>query len=148
MKRELKFRAWDGERLRNVSSVGWIDGEMDYIGTPKYHGPAEDFKLMQYTGLKDSQSVEIYEGDIVQRNNNPKDLAQVCFGEFPVYEMESEEVIDKAVGWYLKVIPTDALSKMEPFCYDSIISNYWNKNTNAKVIGNIYENPELMEEPK
>lgn len=59
--REIKFRAWDGEGMRDVFSVQAFSGEVLYAGGIK------DWKLMQYTGLKDKNGVEIYEGDIIRR---------------------------------------------------------------------------------
>ncbi len=114
--KEIKFRAWDGERLRNVWSMGWIDEEMDYISTPKYNGPAEDFKLMQYTWLKDKSGCEIYEGDIV------------IIGDYPPYEVIVNDIsmihcLDNELG------------QEELFKY----------HKNCRVVGNIYENPELLE---
>ena len=63
--REIKFRAWDGERMywpyslhfNNIGNVAYcINPNMDEIRRPI---------LMQYTGLKDKNGVEIYEGDII-----------------------------------------------------------------------------------
>jgi hypothetical protein len=58
--------------------------------------------------------------------------------------METEEVTDMAFGWYLKVIATDALSKLEPFCYDRVINKQWIGTLDVEVVGNIYENPKLL----
>ena len=115
--REIKFRAWDGERLRDVWSLGWIDGEMDYISTPKHNGPAEEFKLMQYTGLKDKNGREIYESDIV---------ASVKYGK-------GYEVVYYSQGFWLRWIAEGGKSPL------------WWESEDIEVIGNIYENPELLQ---
>ena len=99
----------------------------------------EEKTVGECTGLKDKNSVEIYEGDILRRNNNDKDLVQVKFGEFLVYELETEEAIEQAYGWYLKVISTDELSELKPFCYDAPLNKYWIDKLEIEVIGNIYE---------
>lgn len=99
----------------------------------------------QYTGLKDKNGVKIFEGDILQRNNNPKDIVQVVFGKFPAIDMETESEIDEVIGWYCDVIPTDALSRTRPFCLPMPLTDYYINRCNIEVIGNIHDNPDLME---
>jgi len=117
--REIKFRAWDGERLRDVWSLGWIEGELDYVSTTKYSGDAEECEIMQYTGIKDEVGHEVCEGDIVDR-----------LGMLGVVSWESEYT---ALGFYLKT--SDRLL--------DVINPY--SSWSLKVVGNIYENPELLE---
>jgi len=80
MTRPIKFRAWDGERMKPVNTIGFSEG---YVDTPKISGPMEDFVLMQFTGLLDKNGLqEIYEGDIIDSNGKIKGN---------IYEMDAGE---------------------------------------------------------
>ena len=114
--REIKFRAWDGERLRKVNTIGWVDEDMDFVTTPRYSGPAEDFRLMQYTGIKDKKGVEIYVGDIVKHFN------------------KKYEVVKHFNGKYV--------GKRNEFAELDIVIAY--TSPECEVIGNIYEDSNLI----
>lgn len=58
--------------------------------------------------------------------------------------METESEVDKVIGWYCDVIPTDALSKTLPFCLPMPLTDYYINRCNSEVIGNIHDNPEMM----
>ncbi len=102
--------------------------------------------LCQYTGLTDKNSQEIWENDILCAHGNPNDIYQVCFGEFDVMNLEDETITDKVVGWYVKVIPTeDVLSMLAPFNADMPLNEIWVENCGLEAIGNVFDNPELLE---
>lgn len=84
-------------------------------------------------GLKDVVGNEIILGDTVMLNDNKEDLAKVCFGEFGVRNIETEEIVDYVTGFYLKTIETDVMSTIEPFCWDMQINRTIIKHTNLKV---------------
>ncbi|RXI56953.1 YopX family protein [Clostridium tetani] len=126
MNREIKFRGYAVEEMLNsqwiedafgVEDIEYTNGKIStYLLTP--YGDYEVIKksVGQYTGLKDKNRVEIYEGDIVKFDNN----------NFEVYQHPSG---DWQAGGY---------SIWENISEDGI-ENEW------EVIGNIYENPELLE---
>lgn len=115
MNREIKFRAWNGKHkeMRVVDAM-LRSGEV-MCGEDAFKPDA----LMQYTGLKDKNGKEIYEGDILSiRDGKPK---QVKWSDDIRNCGECSEV--QATGFDL-----------EEFC-----------NSNEReVIGNIYENPDLL----
>ncbi|MDU6827798.1 YopX family protein [Campylobacter sp.] len=131
--KEIKFRAWD---VLNKKMLSW--GEVFHLpaweifpGTPEQRA----FEVMQYTGLKDRNGKEIYEGDILELRANPfdrkKDLFQVVFkdGGF-------RDEWNNYIGQYL---PPDIRNKQ---------GGRVRLNEACEVVGNIYENPELLEEDK
>ena len=61
MNREIKFRAWD----KSCNKMRGISGLQDCFSLRSDGVCNEDYVLMQYTGLKDKNGKEIYEGDIV-----------------------------------------------------------------------------------
>lgn len=80
--REIKFRAWDTD---NKKMVLW--GELlsknlqNILSMPKYCG----YELMQYTGIKDKNGKEIYEGDIVQQFNVKENgIIEYKYGQFGI----------------------------------------------------------------
>jgi len=127
--REIKFRAWDKltKTMRYVLCIDWLNGLVDLNGKiieRKYdNSKGDEVILMQYTGLKDKNGKEIYEGDIVEAWSEGK----------------------KAIGKVKQRI--DGLWLMYPAWQSGktwgLMPNKERKTT-VEIIGNIYENKELI----
>ena len=79
-------------------------------------------------------------------HGNENDLARVVFGEFNVIDTETLEAVDRVIGWHTEVIATDALSKCEPFCLPMPLTDFYIERSEFEVYGNIFDNPELLED--
>lgn len=136
--REIKFRAWDRVQKKMFQNVS--TGTVMVWGGGIDAASSKDCDFMQFTELKDKNGKEIYEGDILMYRNNmsvknpgvPFDsYHKVCFGEYDFGEYEDQE---DGYGWYKQDIDVENYgSSLTPISSDMY-----------EVIGNIYENPELL----
>lgn len=128
MKRPIKFRAWNGEKIyypdtktpddnftclrffNHPDSIGW--GLYDYIFENRLCSGEYD-QLMQFTGLIDKKGVDIYEGDIVQWVTDSD---------------EGSAKVNKVVEYMAGAFQIVASMPPDEF----------------EIIGNIFENPELI----
>lgn len=121
--REIKFRVWDtyNKEMLELKELNYEYGEPAIRTTmySNYFGPS-DMILMQYVGLKDKNGKEIYEGDIVQ----------ILGGEYEQGFYEWDEKVQ------IKDLIYDGFNLM------MTISQIGNQA--IEIIGNIYENPELL----
>ena len=135
--REIKFRAWDKTQKCMVTQIlGWARNIID-IGSElnRITLNQSDFILMQYTGLHDKNGKEIYEGDIVPvdgKNYEVRFNSVYCR-----YSLWSEKY---AAGVYRHLLCA-GLPKPLEFPTEGDINT-----KDIEVIGNIYENPELLKE--
>ena len=143
MKREIKFRAWvDNGAVKemhypNEIQINSADAmalqlkvgfKNAYPEKNRICDWQKNIVFQQFTGLQDSKGVDIYEGDILQDNLTIAKMV-VVFGH---------NKNNAYNGWFCKYIGIDIRDISINGDYDT------NQNSRITVIGNIYQNPELL----
>ena len=137
--REFKFRAWDDiekewlciKHLGIMNNAVWYTQAIDENENdidPPYFVDDKKVRLMQYTGLKDKNGVEIYEGDILdyRKDTNRTLMFEVVFNHASFCRRWISKDTAKIRGLEIETLA-------------------YNTSTIFEVIGNRFENPELIE---
>jgi uncharacterized phage protein (TIGR01671 family) len=124
MKREIKFRAWENDR------------KIMCYGYETYISDAEknNYPLMQFTGLKDKNGNEIFEGDILKSEFVNCNFAIEWNNDVACYDWYVLTESKKEGASLAKSIEEAPVKAKKPFC--KIV----------EIIGNIYETPDLLSE--
>ena len=119
--RELKFRVWSEEDKEYRTDCDVFKLFHGKTGCPAtiYSDEGDRFDIEQYTGLKDKNGKPIYDGDIVDDG-----YSNIC-----------------EIRWREKCAGFKAVNEN-----DGYATNVWFVSKYGEVIGNIHENPELLEE--
>ena len=114
--REIKFRVWDGKEMREPPPLNEWDMEDGMFWVEYCDNP-----IMQYTGMKDADGSDIYEGDIIHHNSENGPVLGVEWGE-------------EDGGWV-------ALRRTGTLSGVVLNESYAGR---CVIIGNIHQNPELL----
>lgn len=139
-----KFRAWMKQYKKMDNDIGEMyfeDGEFKYIGDDiHYKRLPEHVIIMLSTGLKDKNGKKIFEGDILEIQGIKM---IVKFGSYKYLETSKNNghilgVLHDGLGFYVECINVADPDNISPFEPETL--------KNSQIIGNIYENPELLME--
>ena len=132
MNREIKFRVWNGKEIEMFT----LDNDFDCIS-----GWLKDSTLMQFTGLKDraGEGQDVYEGDIFE----------VVFSDTPngFSRLGSEPTIILVKAIVVFIFGAFHIEFMHPTINKVVFVNLskFLKNDEKVVLGNVYENTEIIE---
>lgn len=145
--REIKFRAWDRELKKMM--YGILEDSDDAMLIRFDHFEDENPVFLQYTGLKDKNGLEIYEGDVVEQTYEK--VIHIEYDPETLGFVDSEDVSGHHIGEVV-ITATKGACLRNPIRYDDgdeepektmmykPIAGY-----RCKVIGNVHDNPDLLE---
>jgi len=130
MEREIKFRAWNNGMYYDVVLCNglWTDNMRE----DRWHSG----DIMQYTGIKDKNGKEIYEGDVVKMTTPDNE-------DFGPDEVLTGAVIWRSHKWKFDSGVKKALGQRDWSDYASLSAQV-ELMTEFEIIGNIHESPELL----
>jgi uncharacterized phage protein (TIGR01671 family) len=155
MNRKIKFRVWNGSKMEHNIMAGFLGSfyvqgidEKDSASMSQFNTKYfENTPLMQFTGLVDKKGNDVYEGDIIKWKTTRwhtdeqrlKGVAMPKFFVSPVLWKDGEFLVNESDDIGLDVDDYDT-----PLCCFFVDSMDNKFDFKAEVIGNIYENPELL----
>lgn len=145
--REIKFRVRDIEGKCWIPIGSWVIDSEGILCTwdrveKRYIQESIKYSLQQFTGLKDKNGIEIFEGDIVAKGHyryglNPHNIKiGIVIYKSPSFELDKQ---------FIPKPPDDGCSGC-PYDINEALNSISSRGENIlEVIGNIHENPELLE---
>ena len=127
--REIKFRMWDGKEKKYYYDIETVWSCLKQQKQGIYDHIADGCVFEQYTGRKDKNGKEIYEGDIVSITNTDDDneiLSEVTWGgeDYPAFDLSNYD------GY--------GMNGFSAIYHSSI-------GEKIEILGNIHKNPKLLE---
>lgn len=135
MTRELEFRAWDKlkKKVQDVAAINFVEGYATlwkHIGSSRstYLAELNSLELLEFTGLLDKNKKKIFEGDILKTTSKR------------VLGMPADRPFERIIKWQGESASFVMSGIKQGYeCFFIGMLSEW------EVIGNIYENPELLE---
>ena len=152
--REIKFRAWHKgkKEIIDVEEIDFMNKVINYIENDYENNRQEiigayfeDIELMEYTGLKDKNGKEIYEGDVVKLIHTGIEISADRLEDLKRFVgiIKYENGIFKIVRTEKSLIESKYFEMEQKKVSEIFI---YSKLYDLEVVGNIYENPELLKE--